>query len=121
MRKCIYVLGGASLGTRKDIPRPAFGTGGGIQHQPCLFEGRAGPEDLEDGPRRAVRVIAPRCGGCEDSPGVPRGFEFINRGTGGGFKDDRVENVAVGSEGEIHDRQSGLGIENGYQGVGVSE
>ena len=46
-----YLLGRASLGIGEDIPSLAFCTGGKIQYQFCMFEGRASPEDLEDGPR----------------------------------------------------------------------
>ena len=94
------------MSVRKDIPRLAFGTGGEVQHQLCMFEGRAGPEDLEHGPKRTVDVIAPRDGCCEDSPGVLGGFELINRRTGCGFEDDTVKNVLVCGEGEIHGRKT---------------
>jgi len=100
------LLGGASLSIRKDIPRLAFGTGGEIQHQLRVFQGCAGPEDLEHRPKRTVDVIAPRDGCCENSPGVLWGFELINRRTGGGFEDDTVENVFVCGEGEIHGRET---------------
>ena len=46
-----YALSGASVSIRKDIPRFAFRTSGEIQHQLCVFEGPASPEDLEDRPR----------------------------------------------------------------------
>lgn len=46
----IYLLGGASLGIREDIPCLAFGTGDEIRYQFYVFQGSASPEDLEHGP-----------------------------------------------------------------------
>jgi hypothetical protein len=97
-KKCL--LGGASWGIREGCPSPCISRGW-RNPAPTLYvlQGRAGPEDLECGLRRTVTA---RYGGCEDSPGVLWGLELVDRRARGGLKDDTVENMVLGGEGEIH-------------------
>ena len=45
-----HSLCGTSLGNMKDVPCLAFGTGGEIELQFYVFQGRASPEDFKRGP-----------------------------------------------------------------------